>query len=100
MKPNKKISYHLLSDMTEEQYAALPEDVRRVYVSTAKKIPMDQKEKLDTIQQYPQYFEKRQAKPFAHKVKRLLNLKSKIDKIKTKAAVRDLQSRTTDKRDL
>jgi hypothetical protein len=81
-KPGKNTSYHLLSDMTEEQYAALPEEVRRVYVSTAKKIPIDPKEKLATIQKYPQYFQKVEKKPFGQNFKRFQNLKSKMEKIK------------------
>jgi hypothetical protein len=79
-KPGKNTTYHLLSDMTEEQYDALPEEVRRVYVSTAKKIPLDPKEKLATIHKYPQYFQKVEKKPFGQNFKRFQNLKSKMEK--------------------
>jgi hypothetical protein len=75
----KNTSYHL-KHLTEQEYAEAPEDVRRVYISTAKNIPIPGKEKLDIIKQYPGYFEEVSHNSFSQKLKRAINLKQAIEK--------------------
>jgi predicted alternative tryptophan synthase beta-subunit len=77
----KRISYNLLSSLTEEEYNAMPEEVRKVYVSVAKNIPMFDSEKLRIIQKYPECFTKVETKSYGDKVKRLMNLKEKVNNI-------------------
>lgn len=80
MKP--KFAYHLHPDVTPELYEQLSEEVRKVYISVIKKIPMDEEEKIRIIKANPQYFIKRPLKSFGQKFKRLQNVKAIRDKIK------------------
>lgn len=81
----KRISYNLLSSLTEEEYNAMPEEVRKVYVSVAKNIPMFDSEKLRIIQKYPECFTKVESKSYGDKVKRLMNLRDKMRKHEAKS---------------
>lgn len=80
MKP--KFTYHLHPDITSENYQDLPEEVRKVYISVIKKIPMDESEKVRIIRDHPQYFIKRPVRSFGQAFKRMQNVKVMRDKIK------------------
>lgn len=60
----------------------MPEEVRKVYVSVAKNIPMFDSEKLRIIQKYPECFTKVESKSYGDKVRRLMNLKEKARSVK------------------
>jgi hypothetical protein len=80
MKP--KFTYHLHPEVTPELYEQLPEEVRKVYISVIKKIPMDESEKVRIIRNNPQYFIKRPIRSFGQAFKRMQNVKVMRDKIR------------------
>lgn len=77
----QKFTYHLHPDVTSEQYPHLPEDVRKVYISVIKKIPMDETEKINIIRSRPDFFIKRPVRTFGQAFKRLQNVKTMKSKI-------------------
>ncbi|MFN3803238.1 hypothetical protein [Belliella pelovolcani] len=88
---NNRYNHHLLSNVTEDEYVKFPEEVRKVYISVAQKIPMAPEEKAAIVKKYPDYFDKRPIKSFGTKVKRLLNVKDKIKKLEKERAKVDLK---------
>ena len=99
-KPSKNpqvVEVHM-RHLTEEEYAAAPEAVRKVYIAALEYIPMDQDEKRKTINAYPEYFtlkEKKVKKSFGQNFKRMSNLKMHKDSITKRVIARSTSLRGT-----
>ncbi|PRY90606.1 hypothetical protein [Mongoliibacter ruber] len=88
----KHYTYHLREDISQETYETFPEDVRKVYISTVKKIPMDEKEKMEILKKYPQFFDRRPTKSYGQNVRRLFNVKKMRDKLTSKIRTESFDS--------